>query len=233
MRLDVSIGEPDVSPLAVQGPLAESLLAECFGDDIRSIGFFKFGWIEFMGTRQLVARSGYSKQGGFEIYLNGSHLGEALWDTVCSAGKAHNLRPGCPNLIERIEGGLLSYGNEFTLENNPLECGLENFCSLASGFDFIGREPLIKIAERGPERLMRGILFDGPKHQGAVTIPWKVYSAERQVGQITSGIWSPKYKRHVGLSMIERESWGIGEPVLVQDNLGNMRPGEISALPFG
>ena len=126
IQFEVNIHEPEVYPLAVQGPKAEDLLASLFGSKIRNIGFFKYNWIDFKGTRQLIARSGYSRQGGFEIYLQGGHLGPALWDSIWEAGQAFNIRPGCPNLIERIEGGLLSYGNEFTRENNPFEIGHGN-----------------------------------------------------------------------------------------------------------
>ena len=105
---DVAVDEPDVSPLAVQGPKAEALLCDLFGDYVREIGYFKFGWVDFAGTRQLIARSGYSQQDGFEIYLNGGHLGTTLWDAVWQAGQPYNIAPGYPNLIERIEGGLLS-----------------------------------------------------------------------------------------------------------------------------
>ena len=80
--MDVQICEPDVSPLAIQGPKAEALLAKLFGEQVRDIGFFKFGWIKFKGTHQLIARSGFSRQGGFEIYLEGGHLGADLWDFI-------------------------------------------------------------------------------------------------------------------------------------------------------
>ena len=129
-KLKVSISEPDVSPLAVQGPLAEDLLADVFGDAIRSIGFFKFGHVSFMGTRQLIARSGYSRQGGFEIYLEGSPLGAPLWDAIWEAGQKYDIAPGCPNLIERIEGGLLSYGNEMTRRTIRLKSACRNTARL-------------------------------------------------------------------------------------------------------
>lgn len=231
-RLDVHICEPDVSPLAIQGPKAEDLLVGLFGDQIRSIGFFKFGWIEFEGTQQLIARSGFSKQGGFEIYLNGGHLGEKLWDMIWEEGGKYNIRPGCPNLIERIEGGLLSYGNEFTLENNPLECGLAEFCDLDSNLNYVGRGQLQKIAKSGPDRLMRGILFDGEKYEGAIAQPWSVLVGDVQVGQITSGIWSPRLERHVGVSMIDEGYWDVGQKISVRDITGVTRMGEICALPF-
>jgi len=229
--LEVDITEPDVSPLAIQGPKAEALLAGQFGPHIRDIGFFRFGWIDFAGTRQLIARSGYSRQGGFEIYLNGGHLGAALWDAIWEAGQAFDIAPGCPNLIERIEGGLLSYGNEMTGENTPLEIGLEKFCSLDGSVDYLGREALQLAAEAGVGRQIRGVLFDGGPCPTCAA-PWPVHVGDRQVGQITSAIWSPRLKRNVGLSLIDRAFWEPGQSVLVACADGSRRDGEVSALPF-
>ena len=229
--LDVSVSEPDVSPLAVQGPKAEALLAGLFGDHIRDIGFFKFGWIEFEGTRQLIARSGYSRQGGFEIYLEGGHLGAALWDAIWQAGQPLGIAPGCPNLIERIEGGLFSYGNEMTRENNPLEIGLEKFCCLDGSVDYIGRAALQKIAADGVTQQIRGVAFVGGPCP-TCSKPWPVMVGDGQVGQITSAIWSPRLKRNVGQSMIARSCWKAGQAVHVVSQDGMIRDGEISDLPF-
>ena len=228
---DVSITEPDVSPLAVQGPKAEDLMASMFGDEIRKVGFFKFGWFDFEGTKQLIARSGYSKQGGFEIYLNGTHLGEQLWDAVWQAGQSFNIRPGCPHLVERIEAGLLSYGNDFTLENNPLECGLSAYCDLDSGLDFIGKSALQEIADQGITKFMRGVKYGDQKLPG-VAVPLLVMVGEKQVGQITSGAWSPRLKRNIGVSMIDRGSWDNGQAVIVIDSEGIERSGEVANLPL-
>lgn len=228
---NVEISEPDVSPLAVQGPKAEDLMASLFGKEIRKLRFFKFGWFDFQGTRQLIARSGFSKQGGFEIYLNGGHLGEALWDAVWHAGEPHNIRPGCPNLIERIEAGLYSYGNDFNLNDNPLECGLADYCDLDAGFDFIGKSALQKIAQTGAARTMRGVTYGQAKLPG-VAIPLLVVVGEIQVGEITSGIWSPRLKRNIGVSMIDRGFWDTGQQVEVVDTEGRRHRGEVIALPL-
>ena len=107
-RLDVLVDEPDVSPLAVQGPKADDLMARVFGDSVRDIRFFRFGHFDFEGHDMVVARSGYSKQGGFEIYVQDSAAGMPLWDALFAAGQDLEVRAGCPNLIERIESGLLS-----------------------------------------------------------------------------------------------------------------------------
>lgn len=229
--MDVSVIEPDVSPLAIQGPKAEDTLAKLFGPELRSIGFFKFAWVDFAGTKQLIARSGYSKQGGFEIYLNGAELGEALWDAVWEAGREFEIRAGCPNLLERIEAGLLSYGNEFTLENNPLECGLEDFCNLDSPADFLSKEALLSIRSKGIERQMRGVFFDGPPCPPCGQ-PWPIVKDNIQIGQITSAIWSPRFERNIGLSMIERTHWQEGSLCQVKVNDGMLRNAEITTLPF-
>ena len=113
------VDEPDVSPLAIQGPRAEDLVARVFGEEVRDIRFFRYAMLPFRGRHLVVARSGYSKQGGFEIYVDGSDLGEPLWDALFAAGEDLEVRPGCPNLIERIEARLLSYGNDMTRENTP------------------------------------------------------------------------------------------------------------------
>ena len=119
MGLNVKVEEPDVSPLAIQGPYSEDLMVEIFGNNIKKLKFFNFNYFDFKNTKQLIAKSGYSSQLGFEIYLNNSKLGEKLWDTICSFGKKYNLRPGAPNLIDRIEAGLLSFGNDMTSNNSP------------------------------------------------------------------------------------------------------------------
>ena len=230
-RLDVNVIEPDVSVLAIQGPKAEDLLAGIFGQAVRNIRFYNFDFVDFKGTRQLIQRGGYSKQGGFEIYLNDSSLGSALWDLIWEAGQAYDISPGCPNLIERVEGGLLSYGNEFTLENNPLECGMGKFCTLDGSVDFLGLKALQAIAAQGHQREIRGVLFDGGP--GPVCgKPWPVKADNVQVGQITSAMWSPRLKRNVGLSMIERSHWTAGQAVIVHCPDGVDRPGEVVPLPF-
>lgn len=230
-NLDVKVTEPDVSPLAVQGPKAESLLCELFGNTIRDIGFFKFGWIEFAGTQQLIARSGYSKQGGFEIYLHDSQLGSKLWDAVYNAGQTYQIKPGCPNLIERIEGGLLSYGNEMTRQNNPLEIGLEKFCSLDKPLDCLGHPALVQLHKKGIERQIRGVLFDGPPCP-TCAIPWPVKAGTKNAGQVTSAAWSPRLEHNIGLSLIHSAYWQPGQTVTVECSDGQNRIGEISDLPF-
>ena len=239
LDLDVNINEPDVYPLAVQGPKSEELLVSIFGEEIKKIKFFNFRIVDFEGTKQVIARSGYSKQDGFEIYFkvhekyfDKVEMGEKLWDTIWKAGKKFNISPGCPNLIDRIEGGLMSYGNDFTRENNPFECNLEKYCKDDVPHDFIGKQALTKIKNEGIKQKMMGIIFDGDPCP-ATGQPLKVLSKDnKKIGQITSGIFSPRIKKNIGLSMILKEYWNVGENVFVQTLDGGKRNGTITSLPF-
>ena len=233
--LEVSVEEPDVSPLSIQGPRAGDLMASVFGEEIRAVRFFRFAEFDFQGTRQVIARSGYSKQGGFEIYLNDRSLGPALWDTLWEAGQAFNIALGCPNVIERIEGGLLSYGNEMTRENNPLECGLGAYYRLDGSIDFLGREASQRIEREGVQRLIRGVAFDGDPCPPCGAL-WPVMAGGAQgvqIGQITSAIFSPRFRQNIGLSMIDRGYWEPGQAVTVLSADGLQRVGTVALLPFG
>jgi dimethylsulfoniopropionate demethylase len=231
MDLDLQIDEPDVWPLAVQGPKSDDLMAQVFGDAVRNIRFFRFEKLEFRGCPIIVARSGYSRQGGFEIYLDKPSLGLDLWDALWEAGSNLSIAPGSPNLIERIESGLLSYGNEMTRENNPLECGLGRFCQLDGSIEFIGRDALQRIAAQGPQRRIRGVLFDGEpcppcRH------PWPTYSNRTEVGKISSATWSPRFEKNVALAMLEIGSWKAGTQIAVDCGDGVKRKGVVSDLPM-
>ena len=230
--LDVEIFEPDVSPLAVQGPKAEALMTDIFGNQILDIPFFGFKAIPMFGNDQVIARSGYSKQGGFEIYLHGSHFGNELWDLIWKAGEPYNIWPGSPNLIERIEGGLMSYGNEFNIFNNPLECGFEHLCCFTDEVSYIGKDALKKISLSGPVKKICGIKFGGPK-TSACTVPYKVFSESMElIGEITSAIYSPRLATNVGLGMLKFNYTGIGQAVLVSTSPGKYLSGAVSKLPF-
>ncbi len=211
-RLDVLVDEPDVSPLAVQGPKAEELMARVFGDAVRDVRFFRFGHFEFQGRDMVVARSGYSKQGGFEIYVEGSDIGMPLWHALMEAGRDLDVRAGCPNGIERVEAGLLSYGNDMTDDNTPHECGLGRFCNTHTAIGCIGRDALLRVAKEGPVQQVRAIEIAGapvPRCDRA----WPLMAGERQVGQITSAAWSPDFETNVAIGMVRMTHWDPGTPL--------------------
>jgi len=194
--------------------------------------YFGFAMFDLLGTSQLIARSGYSKQGGFEVYLAGGDMGSDLWDLIWDAGQPYNIKPGCPNLIERIEGGLMSYGNEFTLANNPLECGFDRLCHLGDEINYIGRAALRQIATDGPVQAIRGIRFGGDKTPPCGK-PFPVTDLDGvPVGQITSGIYSPRLNCNIGMSMILKTHWDYDTALLVHTPDDVVRDAVVSRLPF-
>jgi dimethylsulfoniopropionate demethylase len=149
----------------------------------------------------LIARSGWSKQGGFEIYLHDSSLGLQLWDDIWQAGEPFSLRAGCPNLIERIEGGLLSYGNDMTRYDTPLECGLEKYCELDSNSNFIGKSALIKQKQKGIERSLAGLRIDGPPiRRLQEASPCR--QNNKNCGYVTSAVFSPDFDTNIAIAMV-------------------------------
>lgn len=231
MGLECEVTEPDVSPLAVQGPKAVELMARVFGDAVRNIHFFRYARLPVAGTYFTVARTGYSKQDGFEIYVEGGEYGEMLWDALFKVGDDLEVRAGGPNLIERIEGGLLSYGNDMTRENNPYECGLGKFCDTSGSFDYIGRDALAHVARSGPTRRIRGLRIAGSPVPVCVE-PWPVVAGRERIGQVTSAAWSPDLSCNVGIGMINNGHWQAGTPVSVEAP-DRTRDAGIVPLPFG
>jgi len=215
MGLEVSVFEPDVSPLAIQGPKADELASRVFGEAVRDIRFFRYAMLPFQGKDLVVARSGYSKQGGFEIYVDGTELGEPLWDALFKAGEDLNVRAGGPNMIERTEGGLLSYGSDMTRENTPHECGLGKFCNTATATGCVGREALMRETESGPRRQIRSLEIDGDALKHCENL-WPAYADGERIGEVTSAVWSPDFETNVALGMINRSHWDAGTRVEVE-----------------
>ena len=218
-RLDVLVDEPDVSPLAVQGPKSDDLMADVFGDEVRSIRFFRFKRLEFNNQALIVARSGYSKQGGFEIYVEGDQNAMPLWNALFEAGKKYNVHAGCPNLIERIEGGLLSYGNDMTDDNTPHECGLGKFCDTHDALGCVGRDALLRVAKEGPTQMIRAIEISGPD-VGVCDRWWPIIANEKQVGRVSSAAYSPDFKTNVAVGMVKMTHWDENTKVQVVTNNG-------------
>ena len=112
--------------MAVQGPKAIDVVADLFDDSVRQMGYFRFRELDLQGIPLVLQRSGWSKQGGFELYLRDGSRGTELWNKVKEAGQPLDIGPGCPNGMERVESGLLSWGGDTDWETNPFEVRLPN-----------------------------------------------------------------------------------------------------------
>lgn len=222
--LDALVTEPDIWPLAVQGPKAEELLSRIFGKEISRILFFRSRTFNYQGTKMLVARSGWSKQGGFEIYVNDEELGGQLWDELFAKGEDLNVGPGCPNLIERIESGLLSFGGDMGYDTTPFECGLDKYVSLDADIESLSLEEL---RTRKSKTKLIGIVIDRKVN----LIDKRVFIGSNVVGKITSDTWSPRYSAFLAFARCELKHLEDAQNLHVKTTSGEVSAW-ITDLPF-
>ena len=227
---DVKIFEPDVDILAVQGPKSFTLMEKIFGKQITEMKFFSFDYFEFAGAKHLIARSGWSKQGGYEIYVEDTKSGLALYDKLFEVGKELNVKPGCPNLIERIESALLSYGNDINDDDNPLECGLDKYVNLDTSVNFIGKEKLKDVKKNGITRRLMGVKIESKEI--SVTKSIKIFDEKNnEIGELRSGVYSPYFNKVIGIAMIFKPYWNSSQSFKIELN-GKSFDGKVCDLPF-
>jgi len=230
---NVEVSEPDVSPLAVQGPKAEDLIVDLFGQDARALRYFWFKETDLDGIPLLLVRAGWSKQGGFEIFLRDHSRGNELWDKVMAAGEKYDIGPGAPNHVERVESGLLSWGGDTTPDSNPFEVGMAKYVDTGTDVDYIGKAALQAIvASGGPKRLFVGLNIDASLDE-----PWPlpqrtpITHDQTQVGTLAAVVHSHRLNRTIGLGQVDRILFEQGATVEVQTPTGTA-PATMQELPF-
>lgn len=228
--LDVQIIEPDVSPLAVQGPKSEGVVASIFGDWVRELKYFWFKEAELEGIPVAVQRSGWSKQGGFEIYLMDGSKGTKLWNIVKEAGKPYGIGPGSPGTPERTESGLLSVGGDSDYTTNPFEVRLGKYIDLQVADDVVGIQALRKIASEGPKRHQLGLILEG-KIADPLKFSWEdINHMGKKVGDMTNCVWSPRMSANIGYGLL---SVNINPGDLVEiERDGTIVKARVVDLPF-
>ena len=229
-KFNVNIIEPNVDIMAVQGPKSFKLMEKVFGDKITKLKFFGFDYFDFQGTKHLIAQSGWSKQGGYEIYVENTKSGLDLYDHLFDVGKEFNVKPGCPNLIERIESALLSFGNDMDNEDNPYECGFDKFINIDSDINFLGKEKLKKIKAEGIKKKLMGIKFDAKEISLSGSLDLKDEN-NNIIGELRSACYSPHFGKVIGIAMIKKPYWEVSQSVKAEIN-GNICIGNVCDLPF-
>jgi aminomethyltransferase len=227
----VTITEPDVSPLQIQGPKAKDVMRALFGDPVMQLRYYWFLETKLDGIPVVVTRTGWTGEVGYEIYLRDGSRGDELWERIMAAGKPHNIRPTGPSDIRRVEAGILNWGADMTLETNPYEVGLDYLVDEVKRADYIGREALRQIRARGPERKLAGIEIEGdPIAMNAV--PWAAVASGGGAGRVTSAIHSPRLKKNIGYAMLPVASAALGTPLTVAVPGAGERKAKVVPRPF-
>ena len=216
------------SQLALQGPRSLAVLQPLVSVDLSAIKYYWFTHGDVCGVKALIARTGYTGQDGFEIYIPNVEA-ERIWNELLSAGKAEGIVPcglGARNTL-RLEAGMMLYGHEINEETSPLEAGLGWITKIDKG-TFLGRDILIRQKSEGVSRKLVGFQM---VDRGIARDDAPVWIGDRQVGKVTSGSYAPFLKKSIGFAYVPTEFAQPGQKLSI-DIRGKMATAEVAPSPF-
>jgi aminomethyltransferase len=216
---------------AVQGPRSLDIVAPLTDIDLGGLRYYAIAEGDVAGIPALVARTGYTGEDGFEVFVENGRVAE-LWDALMAAGSAEStgmvpVGLGARDTL-RLEAGMPLYGNELDLETNPYEAGQGRIVKLDKPADFVGRAALEKVAADGPARRLVGLVVQG---RGIARHGYAVHAADRRTGVVTSGTHSPTLGKPIAMAYV---SPADAEPgTIVEVEIRDQRvPAEVVPLPF-
>jgi aminomethyltransferase len=238
--VDVEDTSETYGALALQGPLARAVLVEAAGPEIAKLRFFRGAEGSVGGIPVLITRTGYTGDLGYEIWVERDR-GVEVWDRLMAAGRAYRLQPAGLDAMDvtRVEAGFVLCGVDYfpahhclldSRKSSPYEIGLGWTVHLERE-PFVGQQALREEVARGAVWKMVGIEYDWEEYEalhaeyglppqvrsGAWRDAVPVYDArERQIGQATSGTWSPLLKKNVALATVRAGHAGPGQRLRVE-----------------
>jgi len=229
--MDVTIAEPDVSPLQLQGPRSRDILRAAFGDAPAELKYYRFMKYDWDGVPLVISRTGWSSELGYEIFLRDGAHGGRLWDYLMEIGGPMGLHPGHTSSIRRIEAAMLSYHADMTLANNPFELGMDRLVDLDMEADFVSKAALRRIRDEGVSQRQVGLEFDGDILVGSNDENWPILVDGEQVGYVTSAVHSPRLAKNIALALVAIDHAAIGTRAIIVTAEGE-RNCEIVPKPF-
>jgi aminomethyltransferase len=217
------------SLVAIQGPRAAEVLAPLTDVDLAALRYYAIAEGRVGGVPAHVARTGYTGEDGFEIFIDWGR-GAEVWEALADAGRDAGVIPaglGARDTL-RLEAGMPLYGNELDRETNPYEAGLGRVVKLEKPGDFVGREALTRVARDGPEKRLVGLRITG---RGIARHGYPVLAGDRRTGVVTSGTHSPTLGAPIAMAYVAP---GDGEPGTVLSVEIREQPvaAEVVPLPF-
>lgn len=215
--------------IALQGPLATSILQPLADIKLDEIKYYHFAPGQVSGIRCLISRTGYTGEDGFELYGPSVDAVE-LWQTLLEAGKPQGLLPaglGARDTL-RLEAAYCLYGHELDDETNPLEAGLGWTVKLKKSSEFIGRGALQQAKEQGLKKRLVGIEL---LERGVPRSGYAIYDGEQRIGVLTSGSHGPTVQKSIGLGFVDPAHTSAGTRVQIEIR-GKRVAAQVVALPF-
>jgi len=215
--------------IALQGPKAEAILQPLTPVDLKAVGFYRFAEGPVAGHEAIVARTGYTGEDGFELFVSPGAAPD-VWRKLIDAGRPHGLLPaglGARDTL-RLEAGMPLYGNELDRKTNPYEAGLGRVVKLVKEGEFVGRAALEKVARDGPARRLVGLIVEG---RGIARHGHPVWSGDRRTGVVTSGTQSPTLGVPIAMAYVAPADAEPGTVVDVEIRDARV-PARVVTLPF-
>jgi glycine cleavage system aminomethyltransferase T len=221
LDMDVELREPDVSPLQIQGPKSKDVVQALFGDEVTGLKYYWFIETHLDGIPVVVTRTGWTAEVGFEVYLRDGSRGTDLWERIMSAGLPFDIRPTGPSDIRRVEAGILNFGADMTLEDNPYQVGLDRLVDAGKDQDYMGKEALSRIASEGVDRKLVGVQIGGDRLLFNDR-KWQVRDQSGQaIGRVTSALYSPRLEMNIGYAWVPMELAALGSRLTVETPAGD------------
>ncbi|MFJ6129966.1 glycine cleavage system aminomethyltransferase GcvT [Streptomyces griseoviridis] len=219
--------------LAVQGPESSGILASLTDADLDGLKYYAGLPGTVAGVPALIARTGYTGEDGFELFVRPEHAVE-LWQALTKAGEGVGLVPcglSCRDTL-RLEAGMPLYGHELSTSLTPFDAGLGRVVKFEKEGDFVGREALREAADRAASRAPRvlvGLIAEGRRVPRA---GYQVVVGGEVVGEVTSGTPSPTLGKPIAMAYVDAAHATPGTPGVGVDIRGTHEPYEVVALPF-
>jgi len=258
--MDVSIQDvsEQIAAVALQGPTSRDIVRSAAGGDIDGLKFFRFIFAGIGGLRAMISRTGYTGDLGYEVWVPAAQAGE-LWDALMAAGKPHGIKSaGMLALdIARLEAGFILLDVDYTSAEkalipsqkySPFEIGLGWTVNLDKE-NFVGRKALLEEKTRGASRQLIGLEIDWDDYERlyrnvglAPHLPagaWRggvpVYRDGKQIGQATTGGWSPTIKKYIALATVQSKFSQPGTELFMETTVEYVREtvrARVVKLPF-
>jgi aminomethyltransferase len=217
--------------LAIQGPNSVSILSTLTSDVLEDLKYYAISESEIAGVKCLLARTGYTGEDGFEIYIPVESAGK-VFDEIISAGSAQGMLPtglACRDTL-RLEAGMPLYGHEMNIEVNPYQAGFGKVVRLDKLGDFVGKAALTKLSQTPPTKTLVGIAGEGKR---AARADYEVFieGGKLPIGVVTSGALSPTLGFPVAMAFVSNDSSALGTKLEVEIR-GTRAPVEVTKLPF-
>ena len=219
---DVSLREvsDEVAMIAVQGPRAEETVQKICTEPVSEVGRFQLARVHLSGFDAMMARTGYTGEDGFELFLLDTPLESPekalkVWNDLLKAGEEFGIKPcglGARDSL-RLEAGLCLYGNDIDEETNPLEARLRWVVKFKKPGDFIGKDALLKVREEGVERTRVGIIME---ERGIPRHGYEIWDGDEEIGVLTSGGLSPTLGVGIAMGYVPRGYRKRGTPVRIR-----------------